>query len=101
MISHSLALHPLGVVVDVVIEELRFKAYVVVSEPDINLVADFVPREQFDADGDLHVTAVADSSEAHSQIEDLAFNMNQGDAAVFLCADQAAYEAALEALAAA
>ena len=36
-----------------------------------------------------------------SQIEDLAFNMNQGDAAVFLCADQATYEAALEALAAA
>lgn len=101
MISHSLALHPLGVVVDVVIEELHFKAYVVVSEPDINLVADFVPQEQFDADGDLHVTAIANSAEARSQVEDLAFNMNLGDTAVFLCADLPTYEATLEELAAA
>lgn len=101
MISHSLALNPAGVVADVVIEELQFKAYVVISEPDINLVADFVPPEQFDADGDVHVTAVTDSAQARGQVEDLVFNMNMGDAAVFLCADLPAYEATLEELAAA
>ncbi len=100
MISHSRTLAPAanGVVLDVALEELRFTAYVVVSVPDVELVADFVPGEQFDAGGDLHVTAIADESEAASQVEELAFNMNPGDAAVFLCANEAAYDAAIQEL---
>jgi len=89
---------PEGVVLDVSIEDLSFTAYVVVSEPDIELVADFVPAEQFSQDGDVHVTAVGDAAQARSQVEDLAFNMNPGDAAVFLCADRHAYNATLEEL---
>ncbi|MYN12237.1 hypothetical protein GSY71_03600 [Pusillimonas sp. TS35] len=87
-----------GVVLDVTVEELQFRAYVVVSEPDLERVADFVPREQFEQDGDLHVAAVAEPSAAAEQVEDIAFNMNQGDAAVFLCGTQAAYETTLDAL---
>jgi len=89
---------PQGVVLDVTLEELRFTAYVVISPPDIELVADFVPESQFESDGDLHVTAVPHAQEAAAQVEDITFNMNLGDAAVFMCADQPAYHATLEAL---
>src|SRR5690606_13454447 len=70
-----------GLVLDVRIEDLQFTAYVVISAPDINLVADFVPTEQFDQDGDVHVTAISHPDEVRSQIQDIAFNMNLGDAA--------------------
>lgn len=87
-----------GAVLDVTIEELRFRAYVVVSEPDLERVADFVPREQFEQDGDVHVAAIGDPGQAREQIQDIAFNMNPGDAAVFLCADEAAFRNTLEEL---
>lgn len=87
-----------GLVLDVVIEDLQFRAYVVISKPDINLVSRFVPAEQFQRDGDVHVTAIGRSEDAREQIEDMAFNMNPGDAAVFLCGDERAYMAALEEL---
>src|SRR3546814_2850835 len=39
-----------GSILDVAIEELQFRAYIVISEPDIERVADFVPKEQFEQD---------------------------------------------------
>lgn len=87
-----------GVILEVTIEDLRFTAYVVISEPDVNAVADFVPQEQFEADGDLHVAAVGRAEDADEQVGGVAFNMNPGDAAVFLCIDAQAYRATLAAL---
>lgn len=80
-----------GMVLDVTIEDLQFTAYVVVSEPDINLVADFVPKEQFEQDGDVHVAAICGDDNAREQVQDIVFNMNIGDAAVFLCEDSQSY----------
>src|SRR5690606_28820046 len=57
-----------GVILHVRIEDLHFTAYVVVSEPDVNRVADFVTPEQFEQDGDVHVTAVTHPDEAREQI---------------------------------
>ncbi len=87
-----------GLILDVQIEDLQFTAYVVISAPDINLVADFVPAEQFEQDGDVHVTAVSHPDEVRTQIQDLAFNMNMGDAAVFLCGNAKVYQQTLEEL---
>ena len=87
-----------GVVLDVTIEELNCSAYVVISPPDLELVAQIVPAARFEQEGDVHVTAVESPDQAPQQVEDLAFNMNIGDTAVFLCQDTAAYEATLEEL---
>jgi len=87
-----------GLILDVTIEDFTFRSYVVVSAPDIDLVADFVPPEQFDEDGDVHVTAVSHPDEALTQVEDIAFNMNPGDAAVFLCGNRNSYHRTLEVL---
>lgn len=100
MHTHSQILQtlPEGVILDVTIEDLTFKAYVVISEPDINKVADFVPAQQFEQDSDLHVAAIEQAGDAREQIEDIVFNMNLNDVAVFLCSNGSAYEAALEEL---
>ncbi len=96
--SHVKSVLEHGLVLDVTIEDLSFTAYVVISEPDINLVADFVPQEHFESGGDLHVTAVETPADAQTQIQDMAFNMNIGDAVVFMCSDQATYQETLEEL---
>ncbi|WP_199173241.1 hypothetical protein [Pollutimonas subterranea] len=97
-LSHIIEVLEHGLVLDVTIEELQFRAYVVVSEPDIDRVADFVPKEQFEQDGDVHVAAIYEEQDAREQVQDITFNMNPGDAAVFLCVNPAAYLAALEEL---
>jgi len=96
--SHIIQTLEHGVLLDVTIEELTCSAYVVISPPDLERVAQFVPASRFEQDGDVHVTAVESPEQARQQIEDLAFNMNIGDAAVFLCRDTAAYEATLDEL---
>lgn len=97
-LSHIVDTLENGLVLNVTIEDLQFRAYVVLSEPDINRVADFVPKEQFEQDGDVHVAAIHQSDDAREQIQDITFNMNPGDAAVFLCVDLQAYHDALEQL---
>ncbi|NYT60904.1 hypothetical protein H0A66_01005 [Alcaligenaceae bacterium] len=97
-LSHIVKTLEHGLVLDVTLEDLQFRAYVVLSEPDINRVADFVPQEQFEQDGDLHVAAIHSPSEAREQIQDITFNMNPGDAAVFMCVTPQAYIDALDEL---
>lgn len=96
--SHVISTLNQGLILDVTLGELGFTAYVVVSEPDISRVADLVPKDHYDKHGDLHVTAISTPDETREQINDIAFNMNPGDAAVFLCSDEAAYMAVLEEL---
>lgn len=96
--SHVISVLDQGLVLDVTVGELGFTAYVVVSEPDLNRVADVVPQDHYDKHGSVHVAAIDAVDSAHDQITDIAFNMNPGDAAVFLCRDEAAYLAALHEL---
>lgn len=96
--SHVKSVLEHGLVLDVTLEDLTFIAYVVISEPDIHRVADFVSRDHFENEGDLHVTAVETPDDAHTQVQDMAFNMNIGDVVVFLCADQTSYQETLEEL---
>jgi len=100
MQAHStlLSVLPEGVILDVTIEELTFRAYVVVSEPDIDQVARFVTPDDYALANDWHVTAVFSPEDAAEQVEDIAFNMSPNDAAVFLCADRTAQTATLHVL---
>lgn len=100
METHSLVTATLdhGLILDVGMGNLGFTAYVVISEPDINLVASIVPQEQYEQHANLHVAAVSADVDAHEQVNDVAFNMDQGDAIVFLCSNEAAYLAVLQEL---
>ena len=70
-----------GLVLQVDIGELSFKAYVAVSEPSIEKMAELVSEEEYVQANDWHVTAIETEEQAEQQVEDLAFNMNPGDAA--------------------
>ncbi len=96
--SQIISTLPEGLVLEVQIEDLNFKAYVVVSEPDIHQMTRFVSPEAYAQANDWHVAAIASADEAESQVTDIAFNMNLDDAAVFLCVNPKAYHAALQAL---
>ena len=87
-----------GIVLDVVADTLPLRAYVAISPPDPEAVTAFVPAEQFDNGGNLHVAAVASADEAADTVEDVLFNMEADDAVAFLCADSAAWAAVLELL---
>jgi hypothetical protein len=74
------------------------RSYVVVSPPDLDAIADIVPRSEVEAGGQIHATAVDDPLSAPEQVSDVLDNVNPGDIAVFLCASTAAYEATLRVL---
>lgn len=96
--SHVISVLSQGLILDVAFGELDFTAYVVISEPDLDRIAEFVPQENYAQHGSLHVAAVDSEDDAHDQVTELAFNMMPGDAAVFLCKDEPAYVAALHEL---
>jgi hypothetical protein len=84
-----------GLILDITLEDLPFRVYVAQREADIEQVADLVPPEQFQGDGDIHVAAIHEGDDASEQIQDVLFNLNPGDAIVFLCTSPLAYAEAL------
>ena len=84
-----------GLVLDVLANDLPIRAYVAVSEPDIEAVTQFVPPEQFENGSNLHVAAIGDAEDAASILEDVLFNMQADDAVALLCADSDSLRATL------
>ena len=84
-----------GLVLDITLENLPFRVYVAQRDADVEQVAELVPAEQFQGDGDVHVAAIHDDDDASEQIQDVLFNLNPGDTIVFLCTGPQAYADAL------
>ncbi|MGB3835751.1 hypothetical protein [Castellaniella sp.] len=80
-----------GAILDITLENLPFRVYVAQRPADVQQVADIVPAQQFQGEGDVHVAAVNDTDDVASQIQDVLFNLNPGDAIVFLCTSAQAY----------
>lgn len=87
-----------GIVLDVVADGLPLRAYVAISEPDLEAVTAFVPPEQFENGANLHVAAIGSEQEVAEILEDVFFNMEADDAVALLCADSASWLATLEQL---
>ncbi len=84
-----------GYVLDITLEDLEFRVYVALRDADVEHVAELVPRERFEAGGDVHVAAIDDGDDASERIQDVLFNLNPGDAIVLLCTGHEAYREAL------
>ncbi|CAM4158402.1 Phage protein [Bordetella tumbae] len=87
-----------GVALETTIDGERISTYVVTGVSDLEAIADIVPHEQVDAGAEIHVTVVDEIDTAQDQIDQVLDNLNPGDVAVFLCADEDAYNAALDLL---
>lgn len=96
--SHAVSRFDNGIVLDVVADELPVRAYVAISEPDLEAVTAFVPPEQFDSGANLHVAAISTEQDVAATLEDVLFNMEADDAVALLCADSACWLATLEQL---
>lgn len=81
-----------GYELDITLEGLDFRVYIALRDADIEQVASLVSPERFAQDGDVHVVAIHDADDASEQIQDVLFNLNPGDAIVFLCTGKLAYE---------
>lgn len=94
--NHLIATLPDGAVLQVYLDDCPIQAYIVVSEPNIDRVADIVPQDRFDADGDIHVMAVAQPQDASAMIDDVSQNLTANDTIVFLCFDVATKDEVLK-----
>lgn len=85
-----------GYVLEIILEqEHKIWAYLAISEPDLDAVANIVPPEQFEAGGDVHVMAIAQAEDAAQEVQEVLFSMNPNDTVVFLCSDKASVMAVL------
>lgn len=98
MESHELSRFEGGIVLDVIADDLPLRAYVAICEPDPEAVTAFVPPEQFEEGGNLHVAAIDSPQAAAETVADVLFNMDPHDAVAFLCADTDSWLATLEQL---
>ncbi len=96
--SHAVSRFESGIVLDVIADDLPLRAYVAICEPDPEAVTAFVPPEQFEKGGNLHVAAIDSAESAADIVTDVLFNMDPDDAAAFLCADTKSWAATLERL---
>src|SRR5690606_16830953 len=96
--SRQLAAIAGGVALETTLDGERIDAYVVTGVSDIEAVGDIVPREKVEAGADIHVAAVDAVETAQEQVDQVLENLNPGDVAVFLCAHEDAYNAALDLL---
>ena len=72
--------------------------YVVLGEPDLEIIPRIVPEALVEAGADIHAAAVDDFDRAQGQIDDVLDNVNPGDVVVFFCLDENCYNAALDLL---
>ena len=98
IISRQVAAIAGGVALETTLDGERIDAYVVTGVSDLEAVADIVPREKVEAGAEIHVTAVDAVDTAQEQVDQVLENLNPGDVAVFLCAHDDAYNAALDLL---
>ena len=73
--------------------------YAVVCAPDLELLTDIVPASFFESGQELHANAVGPDDDVEDKVLEVIDNINPGDAAVFMCADQNVLDAILNALA--
>lgn len=87
-----------GVALETTLDGERVDAYVVTGISDLEAIADIVPQEKVAAGAEIHVTTVDELDTAQDQVDQVLENLNPGDVAVFLCADEVTYNAALDLL---
>ncbi|VFR22481.1 hypothetical protein ANDA3_2023 [plant metagenome] len=87
-----------GVALESTVEGHVISTYVVISEADLNALAEIVPAEQFESDAQIHAAAVNNVDQAYDQVGEVLENMDPGDVAVFLCSEVETYDAALDVL---
>lgn len=98
IISTIAATIPGGVRVTTTLDGEEVILFVVVADPDLELLAQIVPVEVFESGVEVHASIVSEDDDVQDKLLEVIDNMNPGDAAVFLCSAPDTLEAVLDAL---
>ncbi|AKQ55246.1 hypothetical protein [Bordetella hinzii] len=87
-----------GLSLETTMDGASFGVYVVLGEPDLDAIADFVPPEALAEGASIHAASVDTVDGAQEQIDEVLENLNPADVVVFFCADADCFAAALDLL---
>lgn len=87
-----------GVLLDVSIEELNVRAYVVIAPVDLSVVESLVPISVFESGAQVHVAGIHSNTDIPEEIVQVLENMTAQDVVVYLCEDALTYGEALAVL---
>lgn len=89
---------PGGVRIATTLDGETVTLFVVVADPDLELLAQIVPADIFESGAQVHANIVGDDDDVQDKLLEVIENMNPGDAGVFLCASPEQLESVLDAL---
>src|SRR5690606_21763397 len=69
IISRQVGSAPDGISLQTRVDDMEIQCYVVVGEPDLELVTGIVPPEDFESGADVHAAAVTSAAQAGEQVE--------------------------------
>lgn len=98
IISSRLSTFENGMGLSTTIDGEPLTVYVVLDEPDLEIIPRIVPEALVEGGADIHAAQVDDFDQAQTQIDDVLDNVNPGDVVVFFCSDENCYNAALDLL---
>lgn len=98
IISSRLSTFENGMGLSTVIDGESLTVYVVLDQPDLEIIPRIVPVALVEAGAEIHAAVVDDFDQAQSQIDDVLDNVNPGDIVVFFCPDENCYNATLDLL---
>lgn len=98
ILSTRLSTFENGMGLSTTIDGQPLNVYVVLGEPDLEIIPRIVPEALVEAGAEIHAAAVDEFDQAQSQIDDVLDNVNPGDVAVFFCSGEDCYNAALDLL---
>ena len=87
-----------GVLLDVSVEELNVRAYVVISPVDLSVVERLVPISVFESGTQVHVAGIQSNTDISEEVVQVLENMTMKDVVVYLCEDALTYGEALAVL---
>lgn len=98
IISHRSDVAPDGLLLNTIVEDEQISTYVVVAEPDLETVGRIVAPEIVEGGARIHAMAIESPEQAEERVGEVMGNVYPDDVAVFLCANDQAFGAALRAL---
>ncbi|WP_144633459.1 hypothetical protein [Bordetella genomosp. 13] len=87
-----------GLCLETTLDGAVLTVYVMLGDADLESIPAIVPPELVEAGAAIHAAGVDDVDQAQEQIDQVLENVSPGDVAVFFCADENSFGAALDLL---
>lgn len=80
-----------GVLLEVTVDDLQIRAYVVISAIDLSVIEKLIPATVFESGAQVHVASIQRDADIAEEVIQILENMEPQDYVVYLCEDTLAY----------